>query len=384
MATRSFFLLGLAFLGFISIGLPDGLLGVAWPSVREHFDLPLDALGALLIMSTGGYVVSSFSSGRILKHIYVGALLALSCLATGLALLGYAVAPTWPYMVCLGLVAGAGAGAIDAAINTYAATYHGTRMLNALHAFYGIGAAIGPLLMTQALGRGLGWQRAYVWVGGAQLLLAVCFASSRHRWPAAAEHGGGTASAAAALSTLRLPVAWGGIAAFFVYTGVEATAGAWSYTLLTEGSAMDARSAGFWVSAYWAGLTVGRVLIGVFGGRISDGVLLRGCIVLIVLNALLISLDLHSGVTGISLVVIGVACGPVFPSLIAGTPARVGSAHTANLVGFQVAAAAFGQALLPALVGILADRLGIAIVGPFILVAAIVLLAVHERLVRRS
>src|SRR5919204_2389293 len=148
----------LAGLAFISLGLPDGLLGVAWPSIRAYFYLPLDALGALLVMFTTSYLLSSFSSGRLLAHINVGSLLALSCLATAASLIGYALAPQWPIMVALGVLSGLGAGAIDAGLNTFAATHFSARAVNWLHAFYGVGATLGPVIMTAVLSAGCPWQ----------------------------------------------------------------------------------------------------------------------------------------------------------------------------------------------------------------------------------
>src|SRR5215475_777443 len=164
-------LVALAYLGFVSIGLPDGLLGVAWPSIRASFGLSLDALGALLVMFTMGYLLSSFSSGRLLMHINVGSLLALSCLATAASLLGYALSPRWSMMVALGMLAGLGAGAIDAGLNTYAATHFSPRSVNWLHACYGVGATVGPLIMTSVLMADRPWQWGYGFVGVWQLLL---------------------------------------------------------------------------------------------------------------------------------------------------------------------------------------------------------------------
>ncbi len=160
MKGRSSALLALNFVAFVSLGLPDGLLGVAWPSIRRTFDLPLEALGALLVPFTMGYVASSFASGPILGRTTVGALLAASCLATGVSLSGYAVAPLWPLVVAAAFVAGLGAGAIDAGVNAYVAVHHDAATLNWMHAAYGIGAAAGPLTMTAVLGSGRPWQRA--------------------------------------------------------------------------------------------------------------------------------------------------------------------------------------------------------------------------------
>src|SRR5262245_48900808 len=227
-------LIALVFLGFVSIGLPDGLTGVAWPSMRGFFGLPIDALGGLLVSYTAGYLVSSFGSGRMLARVSVGALLALSCLATGVSLLGYAGANRWWTVVAFGALAGLGAGAIDAGLNTYAATHFSARMVNWLHAFYGIGALSGPLLMTRVLHSGLPWQWGYAIVGGGQLTLAICFGLTLRQWNGDNRVDNTSLServiVASSVSTLRLPVVWFSTAIFFVYTGIEAAAGAWVYS----------------------------------------------------------------------------------------------------------------------------------------------------------
>ncbi len=375
-------LLVLAFLGFISIGLPDGLLGVAWPSMRAYFQLPIDALGGLLVSYTAGYLLASFSSGRLLSRFSVGALLALSCLATGISLLGYASSPFWWLVILFGTLAGLGAGAIDAGLNTYAATHFSARMVNWLHAFYGIGALSGPLLMTNVLATGHVWQWGYALVGGGQLALAACFGWTRALWNDRIEIASGTAtteSAAPSLSTLRLPVVWLSVAMFFVYTGTEAVAGAWAYSLFTEARAMPLMTAGAWVSFYWGGLTVGRILAALLAGRVAGQWLLRGCIVGQIVGAALLWLGFSVG-----LVLLGLACAPIFPSLIAATPQRLPSAHMANAIGFQIAAAVLGQSLLPALVGMLARSFGLELVAPALLVAAVLLFGLHEILLALS
>jgi fucose permease len=228
--------LALSGLGFLSLGLPDGLLGVAWPSLRASFALPLDALGPLLVAATAGYVASSAMSGHLLERMSVGALLAFSCAATSASLLGYAAAPRFAWIVALGVLAGLGAGAIDAGINAYVATRHGPRSVSALHLCYGAGAATGPLLLTHLMSGGFGWRAGYVAVGAAQLALAALFAASLSIWPPASARGADPPGAPrrARGHALRLPAVRLGIATFFVYTGIEAAIGAWAYTLLTE------------------------------------------------------------------------------------------------------------------------------------------------------
>jgi fucose permease len=386
--TSSFLLVGLAYLSFISLGLPDGLLGVAWPAIRADFALPLDALGALLVTFTAGYLASSFMSGRLLARLGVGTLLALSCLATAASLIGYALAPAWWVVVALGALAGLGAGAIDAGLNTFAATEFSARMVNWLHACYGVGAATGPVIMSSVLAARGPWQRGYLIVGGWQLLLTACFTLTRRWWPAAgaareeaASDGAPTAATTAStFATLRLPAAWLSVAVFFFYTGVEASAGAWAYSLLTESRGVAAMTAGLWVSVYWGALTAGRLLSGFVVHFISVHLLLRCAVIGMAVGAAFVWLDLARPLSFFGLGLMGLAAAPVFPSLIAATPARLGAAHTANAVGFQIAAAMLGAALLPGLVGVLAGRFGLESIGAALTAAALLLVALYEAL----
>src|SRR5262249_10203591 len=353
-------LIVLAYVGFVSLGLPDGLLGVAWPSMRASFHVPLDALGTLLVTFRTGYLFASCSSGYLLARLSVGALLALSCLATATSLLGYALAPWWWLVVVLGTLSGLGAGAIDAGVNTYVATHYSARMINWLHACYGLGAMSGPVLMSSVLASHRPWQWGYAIVGLGQLVLAVCFGLTRSQWPAASaaqDTLGATAVHTAASSTLRLPIVWLSIVVFFIYTGLEAATGTWTYSLFTEARAIPASTAGMWVSIYWGSLTLGRLLCGAVVTFVSVVVLLRLCLLSLALGTALLWLNLTSMLSFLGLAIIGLALAPIFPSLIATTPARLGEAHTANGVGLQIAAAVLGQSLLPGLLGVLARRL---------------------------
>jgi fucose permease len=372
----------------VSLGLPDGLLGVAWPSIRGSFALPLDALGPLLVASTTGYVLASFTSGRLLARLGLGALLAISCAVTAASLLGYASVPRWWMMVTLGFFAGLGAGAIDAGLNSYVSSRHGARTVNLLHAFYGIGAAGGPVVMTNVMAAGLPWRVGYGVVGAAQLLLAACFAATLRFWPAGDAREGSTPhvsdGTASLMSTLSLPAAWLGVGAFIVYTGLEAVAGAWTYSLLTEARAASMEIGGRAATLFWAGLMLGRLGFGLAARDASLTPWLRACIGAAGGAAMLLSANLGHTTDLAAVGTLGLACGPIFPCLIAGTPARIGERHAANQVGMQVAGAALGQALLPALVGIAAARLGLEVVGPALLAAAVLLLGVHELLRRTS
>ena len=230
----------LAFIAFIALGLPDSLLGVGWPSMRAHFDVPLDALGMLLITGTAGYLVSSFNSGQLIARLGVGRLLAFSCALTGAALIGYTFVPAWWMMVALGVFTGLGAGAIDAGLNTYAAANFSPRVMQWLHASYGVGVTFSPLIMTFAISTLNTWRSGYHIVGIVQLALAGCFMLSvplwhRHEQQAVREQTPRlTDYKTPVLETLRQPRVWLSILLFIIYVGAEVTLGTWAYSLLTE------------------------------------------------------------------------------------------------------------------------------------------------------
>ena len=260
-------LLVLAYLAFISLGLPDGLLGVAWPAIRGDFAVATSAVGLVLTTTTIGFLASSVAAGFALSRLGVGWLLAASTGLVAFALIGYAVAPTFAPMVGFGLLLGIGSGAIDSGLNAYAASAFGPRHMNWLHAFFGLGVALGPLTMTAVLSLGFAWRWGYVLVAAAQLALAVAFASSHAAWSRGPRVAVGTSPPAR--RTLALPAVWFGALAFVVYTGVEVGAGLWAYLLLTEGRGLAGTVAGICVSAYWASLFIGRLVLGEVSERLG-------------------------------------------------------------------------------------------------------------------
>ncbi|HQN43049.1 MAG TPA: MFS transporter, partial [Anaerolineaceae bacterium] len=271
----------LAFVAFIALGMPDGLLGVGWPSIRAGFGIPLDSLGMLLIASMTGYLASSFLSGKLIARMGVGGLLAASCAATGIGLIGYTLVPAWGMMVALGVIAGLGAGAIDAGLNTYVAANFGEGLMQWLHASYGIGVTLGPIIMTLALNALNSWRVGYAIVGGFQLALAACFVLTLPMWtqkahPAEAEKPQRLTDYKTSLrETLRQPQVWLSISLFFLYTGGEVSLGTWAYTLLTESRGIDPQAAGLWAGSYWLMFTIGRVLAGLYAKRIKGKLLVQ-------------------------------------------------------------------------------------------------------------
>jgi fucose permease len=388
--TRERLTLILASLGFVSLGLPEGMLGVAWPSIRQTFDLPLDALGMLIATFALGYFVSSAISGRIIGRFGVGSALAVSCGLTGSCLIGYAISPSWPSMVALAGLLGIGAGVIDGGLNTYAATAYGPRTLNWMHAAFGLGAAVGPLIMTVILGSGLPWNLGYAIVAAAQLALACGYWLTRRSYTSQARSMEATEQTAQAqgprrsmTALLRRPLLWLSLGLFFVYVGMEASTGQWTFSLFTLGRDTPAVLAGALVSIYWASLTLGRVVFGALVPRIGSVRLLRGCMLVCIVAAALLWANIPV-VSWLSVAVLGLAFAPIFPVLIAETPARIGQTQAANAIGLQVAAAVAGGAALPGLLGVLSVRLSLEVLGPALMLLGIVQFSLHEALTRRA
>lgn len=384
----SLLLVSLTYAGFFSLGLPDGLLGVAWPAMRATFGLPLSALGSLLALFTAGYLLSSFFSGWLLARVNVGSLLALSCLGTSASLFGYSIAPSWWILIAFGLLGGLGAGAIDAGLNTYIANFHNARTSSWLHACYGVATTTGPALMTATIASGRSWQFGYVVVAAAQFALALCFVFSRKLWPASLApdetHTSNNPPSTFDSQLWRLPAVWLSVAIFFVYTGIESAAGAWPYTLFTESRGVSRMTAGSWASVYWGCFTAGRIISGFAANRISTQRLMRFCIVGTAAGTILLWINLSSLLSFVGVALIGLACAPIFPTMIATTPDRISQRFVASLMGLQISAAVLGQSALPSLVGVLAGKLGLEVLPPTLLIAAILLLVLSEILFVKS
>ena len=355
----------LVFLAFISLGLPDGLLGVAWPSIRASFGLSLDSLGMLLFAATAGYLTSSFFSGKIISQMGVGGVLAASCAATGLGLIGYTLVPAWWMMVLLGVVAGLGAGAIDAGLNTYVAANFKENLMQWMHACYGIGVTLGPIIMTNGLNLFGSWRVGYAFVGSAQLLLAFSFVLTLKMWKRKTSPAGFemprqiTDYKTSILETLRQPIVWLSILLFFVYTGSEASLGTWVYTLLTESRHIAPKIAGYLASSYWITFTIGRILAGWYTRHIKISSLLRISIGSAFAGSLLLLWNPSDTVSIIGVVVIGFAIAPIFPGLVSDTSDRVNPRYAANTIGMQMGGAGLGAAAIPTLIGVFAQRISL-------------------------
>jgi len=372
----------IAFAAFVSLGLPDGVLGVAWPSIRDTFGLPVSHLGSILFAVMAGYLASSFGSGALVTRLGVGPLLAWSNALVAVSCAGYAAATAWPMLLGFALVAGLGAGAIDAGINVYAAERFSPRLVSWLHASWSAGAALGPLIMTTVLTAGLAWTSGYVVVAGIVAGMSLTFFATLGLWRRPRSPGGDAQAPPPATSTfvqtLRRPLVWAHMAVFFLCTGLEGSAGQWAYTLLTEARQIPHRVAGMWVGGYWASLAISRVVCGVAAQRFSAAALLRAAMGAALFATALVWADRGPATTLGGLALLGFSLGPVFPMLIASTAARLGAEHAAHAIGFQVAAACLGAAAVPGAAGLIARGQGLDAIPAVLVVNAVALLLLYE------
>jgi fucose permease len=378
-------LLVIAYIGFISLGLPDTLIGVAWPSVRHTFGLQQDTVGWLFLGTSCSYFLASFFTGRLLATLGIGWLLALSSVLVALSGFGYGLAPAWVLFAMCSLLHGLGSGAIDAGLNHQVAHHFAARHMTWLHACYGVGATLGPVIMTSAIASRGSWRAGYVTVAVALSCLSLLFALTRKSWdaPGGTQEAGPEDQRVGILETLRNPLVRLQVAIFFLYTGLEVTVGQWSFTVLTESRNLQLETAGAAVAGFWASLVAGRVISGFVVERVGIDRLLRVSIAIVVAGALLFAANPPHPFSAVALSIIGLGLASIYPCLMTRTPERLGRALAAHAIGFQVGAAMLGAAALPGISGLLAQRFGLERIATGAVFMALVLFALHEWLLRR-
>jgi MFS family permease len=348
----------LALLAFFAIALPDAMLGVAWPFMRVTFDQPLAAMTLVLPFGVAATVVSTSSWTWAAARLGLGRLLAGSIALSAVALLCCALAPAYWVIVSCAVLFGLSAGAIDAALNSYAARHFGPRQINFMHAAYGIGAATSPLIVTVVVSAGTSWRWAYLIVMIIQGALAVLFAVSSRRWNEAAGKTSNTSTATPSPSSMDRarwrphPRAVAGLLVVAVECGLESVVGLWAFVFLLEAVALEPAMAGVVVSGYWAALVVSRVLLGSVAERVGTwSVLAAATIVAVIAAALMVSQQPIP--TAVGVLVLGLAVAPIYPLLVLTTAERTTASSVDRLVGYQAAASTLGSVIFASVAGLI-------------------------------
>ncbi|MDF2986485.1 MAG: transporter [Eubacterium sp.] len=381
MAT--FFLI-IIYLAFISLGLPDSLLGVAWPVMHFDINAPMEAAGYVSMTITAGTIVSSLASGYVIKKLGTGKITFISCAMTAGALLGFSLSHQIIFLILFSIPLGIGAGSVDSALNNYVALHYEARHMSWLHCFWGVGATLGPVIMSWFISGHNTWRGGYMSISVIQFVLAFLIFVTLPMWKRnekSAVHNENSALAEAETasplldesqqnSALKIKGVKLALITFLFYCGAEATMGLWGSSYLVNIRGIPAATAAQWVSLYYGGITAGRFVTGFFTIKISNKLLIRIGQVTALTGAALILMPFSPYFSLAGFILVGLGCAPIYPCMIHETPVRFGKEHSQKIIGYQMAVAYTGIALLPPLLGFIQARFTLVIM-PFFIVAYI-------------
>ena len=380
-------LLAVVYLSFVSLGLPDSLLGAAWPAMYGELHASLAGAGVISMVIAGGTIFSSLESDRLTKRLGTGRVTAISVAMTAAALFGFSHSRSFAALCVWAVPYGLGAGSVDASLNNYVALHYASRHMNWLHCMWGIGASAGPYIMAYSLTSGMGWHMGYRAVAILQAGLTAVLFISLPLWPgerSGAAAGGERRERPLSLGEiLRIPSALEAMAAFFCYCGLEQTAGLWASSYLVQFRGVDTDTAAWSASLFYLGIAAGRFLCGFVAERLGDRRLIRIGILTMIGGVLLIALPVpYDAFTLAGLLIVGLGCAPVYPSVIHSTPANFGKENSQAIIGIQMASAYVGTTFMPPLFGLIAAHIHIGLYPAFLLALAVLMLCMSEKLNR--
>lgn len=379
------------YIAFISLGLPDSILGVSLPAMREEMGMSLGAGGAISMVVLGGTIVSSFFSAPVIRKFGTARVTLISSIMTGGALLGFSLAPGYWWLIALAVPLGLGGGTVDTALNNYVALNYKARHMNWLHSFWGVGATLGPLTMAWALSSHGSWRFGYRGVSGVQFVLAVILLLSLPLWKmhknrkeAAGEPQPEPEPAILkSRSVFRIPGAVPAFATMLFYCSVEASVGLLGSSFLVEVRGMIASNASFWMSLYFGGITVGRFMSGVASMAFSNRQLIGYGSIITLVGSLLLLIPLSPAYIGLGFVLMGLGLSPIFPAMLHETPTRFGSAYSQKIIGYQMGFGYVGSAFIPPMLAWLFQYISLS-VYPYLLIGLILALIFSSRIIDRG
>ena len=382
-------LLAIIYLAFISLGLPDALLGAAWPSMYPQFDVPVSYAGIVSMIIALGTVVSSLQSDRLTKKLGTGKVTALSVLMTAMALFGFATSHSFGMLCLWAIPYGLGAGSVDASLNNYVALHYESRHMSWLHCMWGIGASAGPYIMGYALTAGWGWNSGYHIIAVLQIVLTAILLCSLPLWkqrPAEVLQDGKVQNvkALSIREVLQLAGAREILVCFFCYCALEQTTGLWASSYLTLHKGVSADTAASFASMFYLGITVGRALSGFLTMKFNDVQMIRLGQVIIGIGVLVMLLPFGQSLSLTGLILIGLGCAPVYPCVIHSTPAHFGADKSQAIIGIQMACAYVGTCLMPPVFGLIANHITVALLPVYLLIILVLMVIMHELLCKKT
>lgn len=377
-------LIAIIYLAFISLGLPDSLVGSAWPAMQQELGVSVSYMGIITMIIAGGTIISSLFSDKLTRKLGTGPVMVISVSMTAIALFGFSISSSF-ILLCLWAVPyGLGAGAVDAALNNYVALHLSSRHMSWLHCFWGVGASISPYIMSYCLTGGHGWNSGYRAVSIMQIALTVVLFMSLPLWKKKSTENSSEGATSKALS-LSKAVKIEGVTlvliTFFAYCALENTAGLWASSYLVQHRNISVDTAASFASLFFLGITGGRFLSGFIADRFGDKKLIRTGITIAIIGTVLIAIPTKiDGFALVGLVVMGLGCAPVYPSIIHSTPFNFGKENSQAIIGIQMASAYLGTIFMPPFFGIFAANSLIGLFPLFLLFFAFVVLFMSEKL----
>lgn len=383
-------LLVIIYISFISLGLPDSLLGSAWPSIYPELKVPVSYAGIISMIIALGTIVSSLQSDRLTRKLGTGKVTAVSVGMTAAALFGFSVSHSF-WMLCLWAVPyGLGAGSVDASLNNYVALHYESRHMSWLHCMWGVGATIGPYIMGFALTGGMTWNGGYRIISMIQIVLTILLVVSLPLWKgknssgSSSENSQAQPSALSIRNILRIPGAKEVMVCFFCYCAVEQTAALWASSYLTLYKGVPAETAARFAGMFFIGITVGRALSGFITMKLNDVQMIRLGQGLIGAGVLIMLLPLGAGASLAGLIIIGLGCAPIYPCIIHSTPDRFGADRSQAIIGVQMASAYVGTCLMPPLFGLITNHVSVSLFPVYMLVILVLMTVMHELLTKKT
>lgn len=379
-------LLLIIYLAFISLGLPDSLLGSAWPTMYQEFSVPISYAGGISMIIAAGTVVSSLQSDRLTKKFGTGKVTAVSVLMTAVALLGFSLSHSY-WTLCLWAIPyGLGAGSVDASLNNYVALHYASRHMSWLHCMWGVGASLGPYIMGYALTGGQSWNMGYRYIAILQIVLTAILLFSLPLWKKQKGDSGEEPEKAKPLSLreiVKIPGAKQIMVTFFCYCALEQTTGLWASSYLVLQRGLTAEAAAGFASLFYVGITAGRAASGFLTMKLNDTQMIRLGQGLILLGIACVALPVGSFAALAGLIMIGLGCAPIYPSIIHSTPAHFGADKSQAMIGVQMASAYVGTCFMPPVFGFLANHISVSLFPAFILVILVLMAVMHEKVLRK-
>ena len=376
-------LLAIIYLSFISLGLPDSLLGAAWPTMYKELGVPMSSSGIIFMLISAGTVISSLQSDRLTRLLGAGKVTALSVLTTAAALFGFSVSHSYLALCLSAIPYGLGAGSVDAALNNYVALHYASRHMSWLHCMWGVGTTVGPFILSRTLAGGGSWNMGYRYISFMQIGLTLILFLSLPLWKGREKPDDKDTEQGRPLSLreiLSLKGAKAVMISFFCYCGVESTVSLWASSFLVKTKGTDNVTAAKFAGLFFIGITVGRAVSGFATMKFSDKHMVRIGQCIMGAGVLLILLPLGNTAALVGLVTVGLGCAPIYPCIIHSTPAHFGAERSQAVIGVQMASAYVGTTLMPPLFGLIGSAAGLWLFPVFLLVLLAVMVISHERL----